>query len=149
MRGHRLTRCAVLVCTLAVACAVMSAAVRAQDAKLLAAERAIQQSLAKSGAEIGVYFKTLDGKDEWSLHRDDAFHAASTMKIPVMIELFHQVQQGKWTLDDAISIKNEFHSIVDGSVYKLSPADDSEAELYKAEGQTRTLRELCELMITV
>ena len=127
----------------------MSATLRAQDAKLVAAERAIQHSIAKSGAEVGVYFKTLDGNDDWSLRADDAFHAASTMKIPVMIELFHQVQQGKWTLDDAISIKNEFHSIVDGSVYKLSPADDSEAELYKAEGQTRTLRELCELMITV
>ncbi len=46
-------------------------------------------------------------------------------------------------------MKNEFHSIVDGSAYKLDVADDSEAELYKAEGQTRTLAQLAELMITV
>jgi beta-lactamase class A len=71
------------------------------------------------------------------------------MKIPVMIELFHQVQQGKLKLDDPLPIKNEFHSIVDGSAYTLNAADDSEAELYKAAGQTRSLRELCELMITV
>jgi len=38
---------------------------------------------------------------------------------------------------------------VDGSVYKLDVADDSEAELYKAEGQRRTLAQLTELMITV
>jgi beta-lactamase class A len=71
------------------------------------------------------------------------------MKIPVMIELFNQVRLGKVKLDDPLALKNEFHSIVDRSVYTLSTADDSEVELYKADGQTRTLRELCELMITV
>jgi beta-lactamase class A len=67
----------------------------------------------------------------------------------VMIELFHQVQEGKLHLADKLAIHNEFHSIVDGFPYKLDPADDSETELYKAEGQTRSLSELCELMITV
>jgi len=71
------------------------------------------------------------------------------MKLPVMIELFHQAKEGKLRLDDPLTIHNEFHSIVDGSLYKLDPAEDSEADLYKAEGQTRTLRQLCELMITV
>lgn len=121
----------------------------AQDAKLGSAEGAVQERIAKSAAEVAVYFKTLDGKAEWSVRADDVFHAASTMKIPVMIELFHQVKLGKLNLNDKLVIKNEFHSIVDGSVYTLSSADDSEAELYKAEGQSRTLGELCELMITV
>jgi beta-lactamase class A len=121
----------------------------AQDAKLAAAQVAIQQRIAASGADVAVFFKTLDGKDEWSVRPDDVFHAASTMKIPVLIELFHQVQQGKVKLDDKLLVKNEFHSIVDGSPYKLNAVDDSEADLYKAEGQTRTPRELCELMITV
>ena len=121
---------------------------RAQDAKLTAAEAAIQQRIARSGADVAVYFKTLDGKEEWTSRADETFHAASTMKIPVMIELFHQVTQGKLKLEDPLPIKNEFHSIVDGSVYTLSTTDDSELELYKAEGQSRTLGELCELMIT-
>jgi len=69
--------------------------------------------------------------------------------VPVMIELFHQVQQGKLRLEDQIVVRNEFHSIVDGSSYTLSVSDDSEGELYKAEGQPRSLGELCELMITV
>ena len=123
-------------------------ALPAQSTKLAAAEKVIQQRIAHSGADVGVYFKTLDGKDAWNLRADDAVHAASTMKIPVMIELFRQVKEGKSKLEDKIPLKNEFHSIVDGSVYALNAADDSEAELYKAEGQTRTLRELCELMIT-
>jgi len=129
--------------------ALVCVPVVAQEARLGPAEAAIQARIEKSGADVAVYFKMLDGKSEWTLRPDEMFHAASTMKVPVMIELFHQVKLGKVKLDDAVPIKNEFHSIVDGSVYTLSAADDSEAELYKADGQTRTLGELCELMITV
>ena len=91
----------------------------------------------------------LDAQDEWYSRADESFHAASTMKVPVLIELFHQVKDGKFKLNDTIVIRNEFRSIVDGSPYKLDVADDSEAELYKAEGQTRTISQLAELMITV
>jgi beta-lactamase class A len=115
----------------------------------LAAEQQIQKRIADSHADVGVAFRTLDGKTEWFYHADDFFHAASTMKVPVMIELYRQVQAGKLKLSDPLTIHNEFHSIVDASPYKLDPSDDSETELYKAEGQTRTLTELCELMITV
>jgi beta-lactamase class A len=46
-------------------------------------------------------------------------------------------------------VKNEFRSLVDGSIYRLDPSDDSETDLYKAVGQTRTVAQLCQLMITV
>jgi beta-lactamase class A len=134
---------------LVMAFALVCIPVVAQEAKLGSAEAAIQARIEKSGADVAVYFKMLDGEWEWTFRPDEMFHAASTMKLPVMIELFHQVKLGKVKLDDAVAIKNEFHSIVDGSVYTLNAADDSEAELYKADGQTRTLGELCELMITV
>jgi beta-lactamase class A len=113
----------------------------------LAADLSIR--IAKSGADVAVAFRTLDGKDEWFSRADEEFHAASTMKIPVMIELFHQVREGKLKLDDPLSIKNEFHSLADGSIYALDPADDSETDLYKAVGQTRVVNQLCELMVTV
>ena len=121
----------------------------AQSPNLTAATQQIQKRIADSHADVAIAFRTLDGKTEWFYHADDSFHAASTMKVPVMIELYRQVQSGKLKLSDPLTIHNEFHSIVDGSPYKLDPSDDSESELYKAEGQTRTLSELCELMITV
>jgi beta-lactamase class A len=117
--------------------------------KLSAAQSEILQRIGTSGAEVAIYFRHLDGKDAWSLRANDSFHAASTMKLPVLIELYHQVQQGKLKLDDTIVLKNEFRSIVDGSPYTLNASDDSEDSLYKSEGQTRTLRQLCDLMITV
>lgn len=122
---------------------------RAQSPKLGEAKKSVLTRIEKSGAEVGIAFRTLDGKDEWFLQADESFHAASTMKVPVLIELFHQMKEGKLKLTDTLVIKNEFRSIVDGSPYKLDPADDSEFDLYKAEGQTRTLSQIAELMITV
>jgi beta-lactamase class A len=109
----------------------------------------IQERVQKSGADVGIAFRTLDGRTAWAFHAEDTFHAASTMKIPVMIELFHQVRQGKRTLNDNLPIKNEFQSLADGSPFALDPKDDSETELYKSVGQTRTLSQLCDLMTTV
>jgi beta-lactamase class A len=123
-----------------------AAAASSIDPKVVAA---IQDRVAKSGADVGIAFETLDGRLAWSSRGDDVFHAASTMKIPVMIELFHQVREGKVKLSDPLFIKNEFHSLVDGSVFTLKPDDDSETDLYKAVGQTRTLDQLCDLMVTV
>jgi len=113
------------------------------------AQSQIEQRIASSHADVAVYFHSLDSSTNWSFHPDDSFHAASTMKIPVMIELFHQAKEGKLRLMDPLVIHNEFHSIVDGSPYQLDLKDDSETDLYKAEGQTRTLAQLCDLMITV
>jgi beta-lactamase class A len=66
-----------------------------------------------------------------------------------MIELFRQAEAGTLSLDEPLPVRNEFHSIVDGSVYQLSVGDDSDAEVYKAVGTTMTLRQLCDAMITV
>src|ERR1700726_2966166 len=101
-----------------------SAAARADDSLARDLEARIQ----KSGADVAVAFRTLDGKDEWFERPDEVFHAASTMKVPVMIELFHQVREGKLKLDDPLLVKNEFHSLADGALFTLDPADDSEAE---------------------
>lgn len=137
----------VIVTSAALVCDVP---VRAQTKSLNpAVASGIQALILKSGADVGIAFRTLDGRLEYFSRADDPFHAASTMKIPVMIELFHQRQEGKLKLEDALVIHNEFHSLVDGSPFKLDAADDSEADLYKADGQTRTLAQLCELMITL
>ena len=99
--------------------------------------------------EVAVVLMPLDGRDGITIQPDQAFHAASTMKVPVMIELFRQAEAGQLRLDELLPIKNEFHSIVDGSVYQLSVGDDSDAEVYAAVGKAMTLRDLCEAMITV
>ena len=112
-------------------------------------ETAIARLIAASGAEVALAYRTLDGRDELFINADTAFHAASTMKVPVMIELFRQAREGTLRLEDALPVQNAFRSIVDGSEYELSMGEDSDREVYAAIGKTMTLRQLCEAMITV
>ena len=102
----------------------------------------------QAGAEtIGIYYRGYDGKT-FTYQPDEMFHAASTMKVPVMMEVFHQVQEGKLKLDQPVSIKNEFHSMQDGSAFALDPADeDGDKTLYDKIGQTLPLKDLVDLMI--
>ncbi len=109
----------------------------------------IQKLIDSSGAEVAVAVRSLDGRTQVTINGDTSFHAASTMKVPVMIELFRQADAGTLKLDDQIPVRNEFHSIVDGSVYQMDVSDDSDGEVYKMTGKTMALRDLCEAMITV
>jgi beta-lactamase class A len=92
--------------------------------------------------------KHLPDGDTILINEKEMFHAASTMKTPVMIEIFRQAAEGKIGLDDTLLVQNEFASIVDGSSYQLSPADDSDDEVYQKMGTHQTIRYLLFRMIT-
>ena len=83
------------------------------------------------------------------LNERETFHAASTMKTPVMIEVFKQAREGPLHLDDSVIVRNEFRSIVDGSRYSLDLGDDSDDSIYRRIGQKASVRELVEHMITL
>ena len=109
----------------------------------------VEALIAESGAEVAVAMRTLDGAHELLIDHQKRFHAASTMKVPVMIELFRQAASGDLSLDDPLEITNSFSSIMDGSPYSLSVEEDSDDAVYGQLGSTMTLRELCDVMITV
>jgi len=98
---------------------------------------------------VGVYYRDLVSGDSLTVGSALRFHAASTMKIPVMIQLFRDRDAGLLSLDDSITITNTFRSIVDSSPYLLDVTDDSDSSLYKRLGQRASIRELIELMETV
>jgi beta-lactamase class A len=129
--------------------AVLAGVLQSGGAGSTRLEAALRSIIAASGAEVAVAVRTLDGRDEVLIDPDKSFHAASTMKVPVMIELFRQAESGRLALDDPLPIRNQFKSIVDGSAYALSEGDDSDGEVYAALGKTMTLRQLCEAMIAV
>jgi beta-lactamase class A len=130
--------------------ALMAVALHASAVlKPSAARTEIDRLIRASGAEVAVAFRTLDRGEELLIEPDTAFHAASTMKVPVMIELFRQARAGLLRLDDRIPVVNAFHSIVDNSPFALQMGDDSDADVYKHAGGEMSYRELCEAMITV
>ncbi len=114
-------------------------------ARRLAAEKIIGES----GAEVSVAYRLLDGSEEWMHEADKVYHAASTMKVPVMIELFRQEAEKQLSLSETLEVRNEFKSVVDGSPYSMQLGDDSDATVYQNVGKTMTLEELNVQMITV
>src|SRR5262245_23683599 len=95
-----------------------------------------------NGAVVGVVLRELGTGASLEINPDSSFHAASTMKVPVMIELFRRVDAGSLRLDQGILLINRFASIVDGSPYSLDPGEDSDSAMYKQIGQRVPVRDL-------
>ncbi len=115
---------------------------------LEALEEGILSLMQATEGDFGVAFRMLDdsGK-ELLINEKEVFHAASTMKTPVMIELFKQAGAGKFDLQDSILIVNEFTSIVDGSPFSMDLGVDSQEGLYERIGEKTTIYELMYQMI--
>ncbi|NNG15804.1 MAG: serine hydrolase [Gemmatimonadales bacterium] len=109
---------------------------------------ALSEPIAASGAEVAVYFRNLDTGDTVLLNADVRMHAASTMKVPVMIQLFRDADAGVFDVEQPIPIGVTFRSIADGSSYDIDPASDSDATLYEKVGSAVRAPELIDLMIT-
>ena len=102
-----------------------------------------------SGATVGLYYRDLASGDSLAYAADLRFHAASTMKVPVMAQVFRDRDAGLLAVDDSLVVTRTFASLVDGSPYDLDLADDSDSTLYARVGGRASVRELVELMITV
>jgi len=109
----------------------------------------IDQELSKQEGVFAVAFKELSSGKELLINDTVTFHAASTMKTPVLVEVYKQAAEGKFSFSDSLILKNEFKSIVDGSLFSLDSTDDSETELYKHIGEKRTISFLLYQMIIV
>jgi beta-lactamase class A len=108
----------------------------------------IQERIASvPGARVGVVYRDLTRSDSLVINGDTSFHAASTMKVAVMIQLFRDVDAGRLRLDQAISVTNQFTSIADGSTFAADMKDDSDSSLYARIGTAVPVRELLDLMI--
>ncbi len=113
-------------------------------------KKLIDAEICNIKGDVAVAFLDLnDPSDSILINGNENFHAASTMKTPVMIEVFKQVASGKFKLSDSVTVHNEFTSIVDGSKFKLDISRDSGDEMYANIGKQLTIKELIYDMITV
>lgn len=108
----------------------------------------IAERLSATGAEYGFAYRDLETGAEILLGPDTEFHAASMMKVPVMVRLYRMADAGTLDLDEPLPVRNEFTSIYDGSSYSLTWDDDSDSTLYARTGDAIPTRELIDLMIT-
>jgi beta-lactamase class A len=110
-------------------------------------QRVTERVAAVPGATVGVLLKVVGDSAVHALHADTVFHAASTMKVPVMIEYFRQRDAGTLPASHQVRLQNRFRSIVDGSPYALEASEDSDSVAYSRLGQEVAVRDLVEWMI--
>lgn len=108
----------------------------------------VLDALAASGGEWGVYYRDLQTGAELAIRADEEFHPASTLKIWVMIKVFQDARDGKYSLDDEVPVAGSFLSAArkDPRPFEVKAYAPAVAE---AVGRRMKVRELVEHMITV
>src|SRR5437867_1054559 len=97
---------------------------------------------------LGIAFYDAQTTIQWSYNGDQYFHAASTMKLAVLLGVFRQVERGELSLDSPVHIRNRFTSIVNQQPFMLDLGQDADPDVYGHLGRTLTVRELAYWMIT-
>jgi len=144
---HRIARCTISTLALAACAGRLTNAPGASTETVAAAISARAERT--PGAVVRVVAARLDGRGtRIAIHADSLVHAASTMKVPVMVALAQAADRGTLRLDDAVPLTNRFASIVDGSLYSLARSDDSDDSVYARIGERVPLRWLATRMIT-
>jgi beta-lactamase class A len=112
---------------------------------LLELEANIRQHIEGRPGAYSVAFEDLSSGQRLLLNADDRTHAASLMKVPVMMTVFHLAERGELDLDRPVTVKNTFASLIDGSPFQVE--FDPNGPLAAKAGKTESLRELVQLMI--
>jgi beta-lactamase class A len=83
----------------------------------------------------------------FSLNGDRLFHAASTIKVAILLALFKGVDEGRFRTSDPLHVRNRFLSVLDQTPYSLEAESDGYPQLYKSVGRTAKIGDLAESMI--
>jgi beta-lactamase class A len=109
--------------------------------------RSVREVRDKSGLErLGIAFYDGETTIQWSFNADEPFHAASTMKLAVLLGVFRLVHRGELGLDEPVHVRNKFMSIVDRQPFRLE-LGGADAEVQQHQGRTMTVHELARWMI--
>jgi beta-lactamase class A len=98
---------------------------------------------------LGISFFDCETTIQWSYNADHYFHAASTMKLAVLLGVFREVEHGALSLDAPVHVRNRFTSIVNQETFMLDLTRDADPNVYGQLGKTLTVRELAYWMITL
>jgi beta-lactamase class A len=90
--------------------------------------------------EVGIYVRHLGTGASAALRADEEFPTASMIKVPLLLTLYQQVEEGKLDLEARVPYPDTLH-------YRYGEATDVVG--YMAPGDTLPLSELAFLMLTV
>lgn len=108
----------------------------------------IQQLADEAGARaVAVGFYDYQTDLAWSLHGARVFHAASTVKVAVLLALFDAIDRGVLPPDAVLAVRNRFLSVATGEPFRTAEDRDASPEVYAAIGRLMPVRELARHMI--
>src|SRR5687767_6918355 len=97
---------------------------------------------------LGISFYDAETTVQWSYNGDQYFHAASTMKLAVLLGVFRMIDRDELTLDAPVHVRNRFTSIVNQEPFMLDLGRDADPDVYGHLGKTMSVRDLAYWMIT-
>ena len=98
-----------------------------------------------SAVAVAVY--DFEHHTTWSINPARWFHAASTIKVPVLLGVYDAIEQHRFDPISRVHVRNRFISVVDGRPYRVPRSSDANAEVQAATGRMLTVHELAEHMI--
>src|SRR5881227_3986981 len=116
------------------------------DSSLLHAivERLMLEGKARA---IAVAVHDFESGSRFSLQGDRWFHAASTIKVALLLALFRAADERRLRLDDSLHVRNRLLSAADGTPFHLNRDSDALPELYQLVGRTAKISALAQGMI--
>ncbi len=104
---------------------------------------------AKAGAAaLAVSIADLETGAEFHYHADRWFHAASTIKVAVLVGVFGAIFRGDLLPQSRVHVRNRFLSAYDGSPYRVRLDRDANPDVHREVGRTLRVSELADAMIT-
>jgi beta-lactamase class A len=105
----------------------------------------IGEEAAASAVAVAAY--DFEHHTTWSLNPSRWFHAASTIKVPVLLAVYDAIERQRFGPDSRVHVRNRFLSLADGRPFRVSPEGDANTAVHAAIGRMLTVAELAEHMI--
>jgi beta-lactamase class A len=96
---------------------------------------------------IGIAIDDLETGAQFHYHADRWFHAASTIKLAILLGVYGAIHRGELLPQSRVHVRNRFLSAYDGSPYRVAVDRDANSAVHREIGRTLRVSELAEHMI--
>ncbi|HEX2190859.1 MAG TPA: serine hydrolase [Longimicrobiaceae bacterium] len=102
----------------------------------------------EAGAEsVAAACYDYETRTHWHYSGDEWFHAASTIKVAMLLGVFGAAHQGRLPVNGRVHVRNRFLSVADGEPFRVDSSRDANSKVHKHLGRTMRVRELARHMI--
>ncbi|MEA3189199.1 MAG: beta-lactamase class [Chthoniobacter sp.] len=97
---------------------------------------------------VAVSVYDYERKREFDHDSARSFHAASTIKVAILLAIYKLAEDGRIHLDDTLHVRNRFRSLIESEVFRVAASRDADGEVHQRLGRSMRIRDLARAMIT-